>query len=47
MPIVLRYFQQDVTDGDLGAEESQPLAKYLDKRVVVVLGGPGIGKTTD
>lgn len=30
-----------------GAGEAQPLSNYIDKRVVVILGDPGIRKTTE
>lgn len=45
MPIVQRFFRQDMPDGSSG--EAQSLANFSDKRVVVILGGPGIGKTTE
>ena len=47
MPIVQRFFHQDMPDGGPDTGEAQPLTNYIDKRVVVILGGPGIGKTTE
>ena len=47
MPIVQRFVQQDMPDDGPDAGEAQPLTNYIDKRVVVILGGPGIGKTTE
>lgn len=47
MPVVQRFFDQVMPDEGPGAREAQPLNDYYDKRVVVILGGPGIGKTTE
>jgi hypothetical protein len=47
MPIVQRFFRKDMLDDDRDMEEAQPLTSYIDKRVIVILGGPGIGKTTE
>ena len=47
MPIVQRFFRQSLPDNGIEVREPQPLISFLDHRVVVVLGGPGIGKTTE
>lgn len=48
MPIVQRFFRQDSPEDDVRDKgEPRPLTNYLQKRVVVILGGPGIGKTTE
>ncbi len=47
MPIVQRFFRQATLDGGPFGGDVQPLTNYIDKRVVVILGGPGIGKTTE
>lgn len=47
MPIVQRFFHQDMPDDGPVVGEAQPLTNYIDKRVVVILGNPGIGKTTE
>jgi hypothetical protein len=45
MSIVQRFFRQSMPDD--GAGNAKSLTDYIDKRVVVILGGPGIGKTTE
>lgn len=47
MPIVQRFFHQDMPGDAPDAGRPQPLINYFDKRVVVILGGPGMGKTTE
>lgn len=47
MPIVQRYFEQVEPVTDLGMKESPLLTDYFERRVVVILGDPGIGKTTE
>ncbi len=47
MPIVQRFFRQATLDGGPFGGDVQPFTNYIDKRVVVILGGPGIGKTTE
>ncbi|MCR4376523.1 MAG: hypothetical protein NUV50_00320 [Rhodospirillales bacterium] len=45
MPIVKRYFELIEPAGPDGGAQS--LSSYMDRHAVVVLGGPGLGKTTE
>ncbi|MFB3083972.1 MAG: hypothetical protein ACE1Z4_11070 [Gammaproteobacteria bacterium] len=47
MPIVQRFSHQVLPDDGSGAGEAQPLTNSIDKRAVVILGGPGIGTSTE
>lgn len=47
MPFVTRYFEQDEPHSEVEHGVAFPLSDYFDRRAVVVLGGPGIGKTRE
>ena len=47
MPTVQRFLYQQLPDVASRAGKPTPLSDYIDKRVVVILGSPGMGKTTE
>jgi hypothetical protein len=47
VPIVQRFYIQQNPGDYSGQEETRLLSNYFEKHAVVILGGPGIGKTTE
>ncbi len=47
MLIVPRYFHQALPDSLQETDKARPLSDYFEKKVVVILGSPGIGKSTE
>ena len=47
MLIVQRFFHQNLPDDNQNTGETQPFSSYADKHMVVILGGSGIGKSTE
>lgn len=47
MVVVKRFFRPTSQIGDIESPDASPLSEFLDCRVIVILGNPGMGKTTE